>query len=103
MMVRVKIVAIYSTRDPATGDEGKEVVFAAEVSPPIPPLPHAEVVREALELSRAILGVQPRVAPKLILYLSEDEAEALGIRLEVNRRYELKFADGRVELEELGG
>lgn len=108
-MVVVKILSVQGVVDPYTGEEGKRVEFVIER--PAPPVvsssPEAAVVREAIEqlsaLGLPLMLPGKRAFPKVVLYLTEDEAEALGISLDVNRRYDVKFEEGKVIFREVSG
>lgn len=108
-MVVVKVLSVQSVVDPYTGEEGKRVEFVVER--PAPPVvsssPEAAVVREAIEqlsaLGLPLMLPSKRAFPKVVLYLTEDEAEALGISLDVNRRYDVRFEAGKVVFREVSG
>ena len=108
-MVVVKVLSVQSFVDPYTGEEGKKVEFVVER--PAPPVvsssPEAAVVREAIEqlsaLGLPIMLPSKRTLPKVVLYLTEDEAEALGISLDVNKRYEVTFSNGKLTFREISG
>jgi hypothetical protein len=109
-LVIVKILSVQGVVDPYTGEEGKRVEFVVErpTPPRISTTPEAAVVREAIEqLSALGLPIAPpttkRALPKIVLYLTEDEAEALGISLDVNRRYDVKFENGKLVFREVKG
>lgn len=105
-MVRVKIVEIKSTRDPASRLEGKQVVFAeVREKPKVQILGETEEARivDSLvqQLRRMGLPMRTRAElriPKMVLFLTEGESEEIGIPLEVNKTYELAFREGKIEL-----
>jgi hypothetical protein len=107
-MVLVRVYRISSMRDPETGRRGKiiELVEERKVVREVGTRGLTEdsfMVHQMLQdmLSHLQdLGLMPYirepVKPKMTLYLSEEEYEILGIRLEVNEVYELEFKDGAI-------
>jgi|YelNatPaOPRAMG01_1025707.scaffolds.fasta_scaffold17293_2 hypothetical protein len=48
------------------------------------------------------MGIQSRPTQKLILRLTDEEYESLGIKFEVNDIYSLTFGDGKIEFRREG-
>ncbi|MGC8969558.1 MAG: arcadin 1 [Conexivisphaera sp.] len=101
----VRVFRISSFTDPDTGTPGKQIELIALRR-------HAAGFMGAPQDVAAMMsnllgqlqswGLLPPVRdlgmPKIVLYLTEDEYEMLGIRFEVNDVYELEFRDGRISL-----
>lgn len=96
-------------RDPETGRLGKiiEIVEERRVKPE--PARTLGVPEESVMVQRMIhdvlsqlqsMGMFPLprepLKPKMTLFLSEDEYEKLGVKLEVNEVYELEFRNGSI-------
>lgn len=105
-MVRVKIVEIKSITDPASRLEGKKVVLAeVRGRPKVQILGGSEearmvdsLVQQLRRMGLPMLSGADFRIPKMVLFLTEEESEQLGIPLEVNRTYELAFREGEIEL-----
>ncbi|MEL9914536.1 MAG: arcadin 1 [Thermoplasmatales archaeon] len=48
------------------------------------------------------MGIQTRPSQKIILRLTDEEYESLGIKFEVNDVYSLTFEDGKIEFKREG-
>ena len=96
--MRVKVQRIESTKDSA-GRLGKRIELVEEnVVPPFairPPTEEARVVQDvvrSLQQQLPMLGVRTQFSsPKVILFLTEQEYEELGIRFDVNQIYEVEL------------
>ncbi|MFP3263892.1 MAG: arcadin 1 [Nitrososphaeria archaeon] len=104
-LVLVKVFRISSFTDPETGASGKQVELVGVRSHPpgIMGIPREEAAMISSLMSQLqSWGLLPPLRelgiPKMVLYLTEDEYEMLGIRFEVNDVYELEFRDGRISL-----
>lgn len=104
-MVRVKVHRISSTSDPDTNQPGKMIELVETrpaTNPPVMPGEEARAVQGVVMQLRS-MGVFPwareRVVPKLTLFLTEQEYMLLGVKLEVNEIYDLKFKDGAIRFE----
>ncbi|MCS7127474.1 MAG: arcadin 1 [Thaumarchaeota archaeon] len=107
MRVRVRVFRVSSYSDPDTGRPGK-VIELVEVrpAPSTRGVYAAEEVVVAQQIFQSLLtqlqwmGLMPvqrdRVIPKMVLYLTEEEYERLGVRFEVNDEYELVMEEGKL-------
>jgi len=97
-MVRVRVQRIESIRDPE-GNLGKRIELLEDrVIPRFVIKPQSEEARMAQDIMQAIqqqipiMGQQTQFAfPKIILFLTEQEYERLGIDFDVNQVYELEL------------
>jgi len=98
-MVRVRVQRIESIRDPE-GNLGKRIELLEDrVIPRFAIKPQTEEARMAQDVIQALQQQMPMMAPqsqfalpKLILFLTEQEYERLGIDFDVNRIYELDLS-----------
>lgn len=98
-MVRVRVQRIESIRDP-DGNLGKRIELLEErVVPRMVIKPQTDEARMAQDIMQAIqqqLPMMPQQAqfsfPKIILFLTEQEYERLGIDFDVNQIYELEMS-----------
>ncbi len=103
-MVLVKVFRISSFTDPATSMPGKQIELVSVRSRPAGlvglPQEEAAMLNTLMSQLQGVLMpfVRDLAMPKIILYLTEDEYEMLGIRFEVNDVYELEFKDGSIHL-----
>ena len=104
-MMRVRVQRIESTKDP-TGRLGKRVELVEEnVVPRFAIRPPTEEARLAQDLVRTLqqqlppmLGVRTQLSsPKIILFLTEQEYEQLGVRFDVNQVYEVELRKQSME------
>jgi hypothetical protein len=99
-MTRVRVQKIESIRDPE-GNLGKRIELIEDrVIPRFAVKPSTEEARmiqgvvQALRQQLPAFAVQTQLAlPKIILFLTEQEYEELGIRFDVNQVYELELSD----------
>jgi len=99
-MRRVRVQKIESIRDPE-GNLGKRIELIEDrVIPRFavkPRTDEARVVQDVVQSLRQQLpafAVQTKFAlPKIILFLTEQEYEELGIKFDVNQVYELELSD----------
>jgi len=99
-MIRVRVQKIESIRDPE-GNLGKRIELIEDrVIPRFavkPPTEEARVVQDVVQALRQQLpafAVQTQFAlPKIILFLTEQEYEELGIKFDVNQVYEIELSD----------
>ncbi len=107
-MVLVRVYRISSMSDLETGRRGKIIELVEEKKTVRAGGTHGitedslmfhQMLQDALSHLRE-LGLMPYVRepvkPKMTLYLSEEEYELLGTRLEVNDVYELEFKDATI-------
>ena len=95
-MFRVRVNKIESTRD-LDGNLGKriELVEEREVSPFVvrPQTEEAKVAQDIMQALQQQLPIMPQQGqfgfPKIILFLTEQEYERLGVDFDVNQVYEL--------------
>ncbi len=98
--MRVIVQRIESIKDPS-GNLGKRLeLVEEEVMPSFairPPTEEARIVQDvfrALQQQIPILGTQTKFSsPKIILFLTEQEYEALGVKFDVNQVYEVDLAE----------
>lgn len=102
--VRVKILRIEAIQD-ADGVPGKKIDLVEERQPPptqaLMSNPEARMIAESAvqamrQLQMPVFQVQSQIYPKIVLYLTEDEYEQLGIHFDVNQIYEIAFKDGKI-------
>jgi len=105
--VRVKVVKIESISDP-DGNEGRRVELVEERAyPQSPIIPLSEEARVATEVAKTMQQIlppslkfdmtKPKVSmPRLILFILDEEAEALGIDFNVNQVYDLELKNGKI-------
>lgn len=99
-MTRVRVQKIESIRDPE-GNLGKRIELIEDQMIPRfavkPRTDEARVVQDVVQALRQQLptfAVQTQLAlPKIILFLTEQEYEKLGIKFDVNQVYELELSD----------
>ena len=99
-MTRVRVQKIESIKDPE-GNLGKRIELIEErVIPQFAVRPATEEARMVQEVMKSlqqqlpVLGTQRTqfALPKMILFLTENEYETLGIDFDVNQIYELDLA-----------
>lgn len=98
-LVRVRVQRIESIRDPE-GNLGKRIELLEDrVMPRMVIRPQTEEARMAQDIMQAIqqqMPVFPQQTqftfPKLILFLTEQEYEGLGVDFDVNQVYELELS-----------
>jgi len=98
-MVRVRVQRIESIRDP-DGNLGKRIELLEDrVIPRFAIKPQTEEARMAQDVIQALQQQLPMMVPqaqfalpKLILFLTEQEYERLGIDFDVNQIYELDLS-----------
>jgi len=98
-MVRVRVQRIESIRDP-DGNLGKRIELLEDrVVPRFAIKPQTEEARMAQDVIQALQQQLPMMVPqaqfalpKMILFLTEQEYERLGIDFDVNQIYELELA-----------
>lgn len=99
-MRRVRVQKIESIRDPE-GNLGKRIELIEDrVIPRFAVKPRTDEARvvqgvvQALRQQLPAFAVQTKFAlPKIILFLTEQEYEELGIKFDVNQVYELELSD----------
>ena len=98
-MVRVRVQRIESIRDPE-GNLGKRIELLEDrVIPRMVIRPQSEEGRMAQDIMQAIQQQLPIIPqqqqfgmPKIILFLTEQEYEQLGIDFDVNQAYDLDLS-----------
>jgi len=98
-MVRVRVQRIESIRDPE-GNLGKRIELLEDrVIPRFAIKPQSEEARMAQDVLQALQQQMPMFVPqqqmtlpKLIMFLTEEEYEQLGIDFDVNQVYELELS-----------
>jgi hypothetical protein len=98
-MIRVRVQRIESIRDPE-GNLGKRIELLEDrVIPRFAIKPQTEEARMAQDVIQALQQQMPMMIPpqqqmalpKLIMFLTEEEYEQLGIVFDVNQVYELEL------------
>lgn len=100
MLIRVRVKRIESIRDPE-GNLGKRIELIEDrVIPRFAIQPATEEARMVQGVVQALRQQLPMVSPqtkfslpKLILFLTEQEYEELGIDFDVNQVYELEMSN----------
>ncbi len=103
-MFRVRVNKIESTRD-LDGNLGKriELVEEREISGYVmrPQTDEAKMVQDlmqALQQQMPMLNPRQQMAqPKILLFLTEQEYDSLGINFDVNQVYEISLADQTIK------
>lgn len=103
-MIRVRVQRIESIRDPE-GNLGKRIELVEErVIPRFAIQPKTEEAKMVRNMVQALQQQLPMVRtptqfsfPKIILFLTEQEYELLGIDFDVNQIYELELAGQAVK------
>lgn len=103
-MVRVRVQRIESIRDPE-GNLGKRLELIEErviprfaVKPPTEEARIVQDVMQALQHQLPMFTTQTQFAiPKIILFLTEQEYEELGIEFDVNQTYELELSNKSIK------
>ncbi len=105
-MVVVRVHRVSSVKDPETGRYGKmielveerKVQSAARFSgvPPESFMIQSMLQDLASYLQSMGFMLGSMIKPKMTLFLTEEEYEMLGVKLDVNEVYELEFKDGAI-------
>ena len=105
-MVLVRVNRVSSVRDPETGRYGKMIELVEErriqTAPRVIGAPPESLAIQSmlhdltsyLQSMGFMLG--SALKPKMTLFLTEEEYEMLGVKLDVNEVYELEFRDGTI-------
>ena len=109
-MVLVRVHRVSSMKDPETGRLGKIIELVEERRVGRDVVKVTGVPEESMMVQRMLqdilsqlqsLGMFPGfkglIKPKMTLFLSEEEYELLGVKLEVNEVYELEFRNGTIK------
>lgn len=107
-MVRVRVQRIESIRDP-DGNLGKRIEFLEDrVLPHMVIQPQTEEARMTQEIIQALQQQMPMMPsqsqftmPKIILFLTEQEYERLGIDFNVNQVYDLELSDQAIRFKKI--
>jgi hypothetical protein len=99
-MMRVKVQRIESVNDPS-GTLGKRVELvdpsvlpSFAIRPPSEEARMTQDILKALQQQIPMFGVRTQFsAPKIILFLTEQEYEELGVEFDVNQVYEVELFD----------
>jgi hypothetical protein len=106
-MIRVRVQKIESIRDPE-GNLGKRIELIEErVIPRFAIKPATEEARVAQDVIQALQQQMPMLPvaqtqfslPKLILFLTEQEYDKLGIVFDVNQIYEIELSDQAIKFQ----
>ncbi len=105
--VRVKVARIEAMKD-AQGRNGIRIDFTEEIE-----VPHVAVTRGDSEEAKVVQNMmsalfqsglplfQPQTQltiPKLVLFLQDEEKDALGLRFEAGQFYDLELKDGTITI-----
>lgn len=104
-MTRVRVQRIESIRDPE-GNLGKRIELVEErIIPRLAIRPQSEEAKMVQDMVQALKHQLPMVTtqsqfalPKIILFLTEQEYETLGIDFDVNQIYELDLSNQSIKL-----
>jgi hypothetical protein len=107
-MVRVRVQRIESIRDPE-GNLGKRIELLEDrVIPRFAIKPQNEEARMAQDVLQALQQQMPMLIPqqqmalpKLIMFLTEEEYEQLGISFDVNQAYELELSGQAIKFKKV--
>jgi len=100
VVMRVRVQRIESVKDPA-GNLGKRIELVEEdVVPSFAIRPPSEEARMVQNIVRTLQQQMPMFGlrtqfniPKIILFLTEQEYEELGVSFDVNRVYDVELSD----------
>ena len=107
-MVLVRVHRVSSIRDPETGRFGKLIELVEERRISRQPVRIVGAPEESVMAQRMIqdllyqfqsMGFLPGMGglrPKMTIFLTEEEYELLGVKLDVNEVYELEFKNGTI-------
>ncbi len=103
-MMRVRVHRIESIRDP-DGNLGKRIELIEDrvvprfvVQPPTEEAKMVQSVMQALQQQMPMLRPQAQFhLPKIILFLTEQEYEKLGVNFDVNQIYELQLSNQTIK------
>jgi len=105
-MVLVRVHRVSSIKDPETGRYGKmiELVEETRMQPAVKlaGVPQESIMIQSMiqDLTRYLQSMGftmgSLMKPKMTLFLTEEEYEMLGVKLEVNEVYELEFKNGSI-------
>jgi len=101
--MRVRVQRIESIKDPE-GNLGKRIELMEESVVPRfaikPPTEEARMVQEVVRVFQQQLPMftmQPQISsPKIILFLTEEEYEELGISFNVNQVYDVELSNSTI-------
>ncbi len=107
-MVRVRVQRIESIRDPE-GNLGKRIELIEDqriprfaIKPRTEEARMAQDIVQVLQQQLPVLTTKPQFAfPKVILFLTEQEYEKLGINFDVNQIYELELLSETMKFKKL--
>jgi hypothetical protein len=97
---KVIVINISSFQDPDTRTRGREIDLDEYEDKDRPVQTFnlgPDFVNELMRGISQTVGFQSRPNQKLILRLTDEEYESLGIKFEVNDIYSLTFEEGRIE------
>lgn len=101
LSIKVTVTNISSIYDPDTRTKGREIVLDEykdeKVNSQIPMGISPDFINEIMKNLSQTFGLSSKPTQKLILKLSDEEYESLGIKFEVNDVYSLTFNEGKIE------
>ncbi len=107
-MVLVRVHRVSSIKDPETGRYGKVIELVEEKRIQTQPVKISGVPQESVFIhsmiqdltsylqSLGFTSLGATMKPKMTLFLTEEEYEMLGVKLDVNEVYELEFRNGTI-------
>jgi len=106
--MRVRVQRIESIKDPE-GNLGKRIELVEESIVPKfairPPTEEARMVQEVvrvLQQQLPVFAMQPQInIPKIILFLTEQEYEELGIGFNVNQVYDVELSNKTIAFKKI--
>ena len=106
--MRVRVQRVESIKDPE-GNLGKRIELVEESIVPRfairPPTEEARMVQDviqALQQQFPMFAMQPQInIPKVILFLTEQEYEELGINFNVNQLYDVELSNGIIKFDKV--
>ena len=103
--MRVKVSKIEGVEHPVLGI-GKQIYFTQKIGTIKNPIRgQTEEARLVSDIMVQVQQVMPQMLPmmsqpqalKIMLFLTEDEYEDLGVNFEVNQEYEVSLSNGKLE------
>ncbi|MGC8644732.1 MAG: arcadin 1 [Thermoplasmata archaeon] len=103
---KVIVTNISSYYDQETRTRGREVCldeFEQEKEGSVQTLSFGpDFINELMKSISQGMGIQAKPSQKIVLRLTDEEYESLGIKFEVNDIYSLTFGDGKIEFKREG-
>ncbi len=101
LSIKVTVTNIASVYDPESRTRGREILLdeykEEKVSNAIPMGISPDFINELMKNISQTFGFSSKPSQKIILKLSDEEYESLGIKFEVNDVYMVTFNEGKIE------